>query len=268
MFPASSDSSRTRGGASTDSSRAGGCASTIHKQLADGTHVLLRSVRPSDRELLARGFEQFSDESRYRRFFVHKSELTDDDLRYLTEVDGIQHCAIGALTIDAEGNEVPLGIARYVRPTPDSDVAEAAVAVIDAMQGKGVGKLLLHALSDVAYTHGVRKFRCSVLVTNTAIHKVLLELDPDAHVVHSEASVEELELELSAPSVVDAAASEPPVGPRQRLERLLRLAAERLISVRLLSRDGRTVPAGARAEGHEDSRETAAPDPTTSDPST
>jgi len=210
----------------------------IRKQLPDGTRVLVRSVRPDDRALLSRGFSQFSDESRYRRFFAPKSELTDDDLRYLTEVDGVQHHALGAVSLDEQGQEVPLGIARYVRSTEDAEVAEAAVAVIDAMQGKGVGKLLLHALSDVAYAHGVRRFRCSVLVTNTAIHKVLRELDPAAHVVRSEASVEELELELPAPD-----AAEPALGPRRRLEKLLRLAAERLVSVRPFSRANKRNPA-------------------------
>ncbi|MFT3928015.1 MAG: GNAT family N-acetyltransferase [Myxococcales bacterium] len=208
----------------------------IRKQLRDGTRVLLRAVRPTDRALLAQGFEQFSDESRYRRFFVHKSELSDEDLRYLTEVDGVQHHALGAVTLDDRGQEVPLGIARYVRSAEHPEVAEAAVAVIDAMQGKGLGKLLLHGLSDVAYSHGVRKFHCSVLATNEAIHKVLLELAPNAHVVRSEANVEELELELPAP---DTGEPEPPLGPRQRLENLLRLAAQRLVSVRAFSRPGK-----------------------------
>jgi GNAT superfamily N-acetyltransferase len=221
--------------------------STIHKQLSDGTAVLLRSVQPSDRELLTRGFEHFSDESRYRRFFVHKRELTDEDLRYLTEVDGVQHHALGALAFDANGEPIPLGIARYVRSTPDAEVAEAAVAVVDEMQGKGVGKLLLHALSDVAYANGVRKFRCSVLVTNTAIHKVLLELDPQAHVVRSEASVEELELDLPAPNMEDAPA-EPALGARQRLERLLRLAAQRLVAVRFFTRDAQAGQARTQPE--------------------
>lgn len=256
MFPESSDSARVHDG-----------VATTRKRLPDGTEVLLRSVQPGDRELLARGFEQFSDESRYRRFFIHKSELTEEDLRYLTEVDGVNHHALGALTYDAEGHEVPLGIARYVRSSQDAGVAEAAVAVVDAMQGKGVGKLLLHALSDVAYTNGVRKFRCSVLVTNTAIHKVLLELDPRAHVVRSEASVEELELELPAPAESEATESEPAaLGPRQRLERLLRLAAQRLIAVRFFSRDVRGAAAADDIKAGKGASEPE-PDPTNaSDP--
>ncbi len=210
---------------------------SIHKRLPDGTLVLVRPVHARDRELLVRGFDQFSDASRYQRFFVHKRELTDADLRYLTEIDGVRHVALGALKLEADGSQSPIGIARYVRPTDDAEVAEAAVAVIDAMQGKGIGKLLLHALSDLAYAQGVRKFRCSVLVTNRAMQKVLLELDPHARLMRRDGPVEEFELELRAPSPDE---DESP--SRERLSRLLRLAAERRISVR------------PRAHGRETSR--------------
>lgn len=220
------------------------CASALtHKQLADGSDVWLRTIRPEDRDLLAQGFAEFGEDSRYRRFLMRKDVLTDADLTYLTQVDGVRHQAVGAVARSEDGQQMPLGVARYVMFEGDPEVAEAAIAVIDAMQGKGLGKLLIHALGEVAYANGVRRFRCSVLAENEASHKVLLELDPNARVVHSEANVEELEIELPDPS---ARSTE----PRSLLDRLLRLAAERTIAVRGLKRYGATAePGDAPAHG-------------------
>jgi len=43
---------------------------TEHAELRDGTSVLLRLVRPTDKELLRAGFQRLSPESRYARFFM------------------------------------------------------------------------------------------------------------------------------------------------------------------------------------------------------
>jgi GNAT superfamily N-acetyltransferase len=195
------------------------------KELADGTKVLIRAVRPEDRVLIARGFERFGPKSRYMRFFTPKEELTDEDLRYLTEVDGNDHFALGAIMQDAEGQWQPVGIARFVRLSPGSEVAEAAVAVVDDMQGKGVGRLLLRALSDAAYARGVRRFRCSVLATNDAVSKVLQDLKPKARVVRSDAGVKELEFDVLPPRN-----GEGENGVRPQVDKLLRLLARRAVS--------------------------------------
>ena len=41
-------------------------------RLRDGGEVLVRAVQPEDKPLFARGWERFSDESRYRRFMGAK----------------------------------------------------------------------------------------------------------------------------------------------------------------------------------------------------
>ena len=79
-------------------------------RLSDNTQVTLRLVVPADKFLLARGMDNFSAESRYRRFLSSKQVLTDAELQYLTEVDGVKHFAIGALHGQNEG----VGVARFV----------------------------------------------------------------------------------------------------------------------------------------------------------
>jgi hypothetical protein len=80
--------------------------------LADGTELLVRQLRPSDKRLLAEGFERLSPESRYRRFFRPLDRLSKRDLAYLTEIDHCDHEALAA--IDAETGEL-VAVARYVR---------------------------------------------------------------------------------------------------------------------------------------------------------
>ena len=76
--------------------------------------------------------------SRYRRFFSPVNHLTESQLDYLTLVDHHDHEAIVALA----SGEIR-GVARYVRPEPDSPRAEVAVVVEDSWQGRGLGTELL-----------------------------------------------------------------------------------------------------------------------------
>ncbi|MFE8604844.1 GNAT family N-acetyltransferase [Archangium violaceum] len=147
--------------------------------LADGTEVELRLVRPEDAELLRQGFEQLSPRSRLGRFHAPKSRLTDAEVHYFTSVDGEQHLALGAVSRGPEGQEEGLAIARFIRMARDSDVAEAAVTVVDVAQGKGLGRLLLERLVEAARERGVERFEFLVLPGNAAMFRLLDELNPD-----------------------------------------------------------------------------------------
>ena len=102
-------------------------------------------MRPEDKDLFVRGWQRFGEESRYRRFMGAKGGLSRRDLAYFTEVDHVDHEALGAL--DAETGE-GVGVARYIRLGEGSRVAEAAVAVVDDWQGRGLGGELLRRLTD------------------------------------------------------------------------------------------------------------------------
>jgi GNAT superfamily N-acetyltransferase len=143
--------------------------------LRDGRVVVLRLVRPEDKELLRSGFERWSPESRYRRFFSVKTELSDDELRYLTELDGVRHFALGAVT--AAGDD-GLGIARYICLADEPGVAEAAIAVADHAQGVGLGSLLFQRLVAAAAERGVERFRCEMLAANASMAELVRSLAP------------------------------------------------------------------------------------------
>jgi GNAT superfamily N-acetyltransferase len=133
------------------------------QRLSDGGEVLVRAVRPEDKPLFARGWERFGEESRYRRFMGVKQRLSTSELSFFTEIDHVDHEAIGAL--DPETGE-GLGVARYVRDRERPHAAEAAVAVIDAAQGRGIGGLLLRRLCHRAAQNGIRVFTAGLLTSN------------------------------------------------------------------------------------------------------
>jgi len=143
--------------------------------LADGRKVTLRHVRPDDAAGIREGLARLSAQSRYRRFLAPVSALSDEQLRYLTCVDGQDHVAIVAVVAGPQGDS-GLGIARFVRLRDEPAVAEAAITVIDDAQGKGLGRLLALTLALAAVARGVRRFRGTILPGNTAVLQLLKEL--------------------------------------------------------------------------------------------
>jgi GNAT superfamily N-acetyltransferase len=166
-----------------------------HATLRDGSPVLLRLIQPDDKQLIRDGFERLSPESRYRRFFTPKHHLSDEELCYLTEIDQVRHVAIGALRRGEDGRDLGLGVARFVALDPEPGTAEAAIAVLDEMQGKGLGSLLFQRLVAAACERGVTRFRCEVLGSNRAMHEFLRGQAADA-TVHWESGVAAIEFVL------------------------------------------------------------------------
>ena len=139
--------------------------------LRDGRDILLRSIRPSDRERMIAGLRRLSPASRYLRFHAPIDQLSDAQLEYLTDVDHHDHEAIVAL--DLTDLEVPgVGVARYIREPYEPTVAEAAITVADEYHGQGAGTILLGALAARARDAGIEVFRNYVLDGNSAMLEV------------------------------------------------------------------------------------------------
>lgn len=131
----------------------------------DGHRICLRPVTPDDRDRILAGLQEISVETSYRRFFTPTFYPSESELAYLTQIDGDTHMAVGALDCTREGWP-GLGVARYVRLPDEPTVAEVAITVIDDYQRRGIGSLLLAALSQYAASHGVEYFRGFVLADN------------------------------------------------------------------------------------------------------
>ena len=147
--------------------------------LSDGQRVHLRLVRPSDKDMLREAFDRLSPDSRYARFMVPKARLTESELDYLTDVDGVDHFAVGAIRRHLVSKDEGVGSARFVRIADQLDTAEPAVTVADDYQGKGLGSILLQRLIEAAWERDIRWFRTDLLAENTASKRMLESLGPE-----------------------------------------------------------------------------------------
>lgn len=192
--------------------------------LPGGVVATIRLVRADDKTLLAEGLAKLSGQSRFLRFFAAKNRFTAEELRYLTELDGVRHVGLGAIESCPDASERGLGIARYVLLPGSDDVAEPAVVVLDDVQREGLGTLLCQRLVFAAIERGVRTFRFEVLASNAAMRALVRELCPDA-VEHDDGEVVSVEVRL--PDAEPAAEV-----PESGLSRMLALAAVPVQSVR------------------------------------
>jgi GNAT superfamily N-acetyltransferase len=180
--------------------------------LSDGSEVLVRQVRPEDKPLFVAGWSGLSDASVYRRFLQPREGLSVGELAFFTEIDHVDHEAIGALA-DRQG----VGVARYVRDRERPHMAEAAVVVVDAWQGRGLGGKLLRRLCARATDNGIRVFTATLLASNDAMLTLLSRLGA-VEVRRREGPAIEVDVELPV---------ELPT-----LEHVLREAAERRVEPR------------------------------------
>jgi RimJ/RimL family protein N-acetyltransferase len=144
-------------------------------QLSDGTAVRIRPIAPKDKERISEGWKHLSASTRYLRFLHPKANLSKWELAYLTEIDYVNHFAWGVELVDDPGH-LGIGIARYIRDTTDSTVAEVAITVVDEYQRLGLGRLLLQAIVEAARENGVERFRAEVSASNEQVITSLTRL--------------------------------------------------------------------------------------------
>jgi protein lysine acetyltransferase len=137
--------------------------------LRDGTVLHLRPVLPGDNERTANGPVEFSGETLYRRFQSGRGP-SKSLMTYLFEVDYRDHFVL-VVTDGADGPVV--ADARFVRAHDDPTEAEIAFIVADAYQGRGIGTLLMAALSVAAADDGVERFTARVLIDNHPMRAIL-----------------------------------------------------------------------------------------------
>jgi GNAT superfamily N-acetyltransferase len=140
------------------------------EHLLDGRLVVLRAIRPEDKEGIREGFQRLSERSVYLRFFQVKKDLTEEELRYFTELDFETH--VGLLAVVTEnGEERGIGVGRYI-VEPEKGAAEIALTVDESHHGLGVGTLLLRHLAEIARARGLLTFHGYVLFDNRPMLEV------------------------------------------------------------------------------------------------
>ena len=146
-----------------------------NQQLADGTDVTIRPIRPEDAEIEQNFVRNLSEESRYFRFMNSVQELSESMLVRFTQIDYNREMALIAVKHE-HGLEVELGVARFAI-NPDGESCEFALVVADNMRGKGLGHKLMIALMDAARSKGMKIMEGNALSNNVSMLKLMERLD-------------------------------------------------------------------------------------------
>jgi acetyltransferase len=152
---------------SADARRFGPCYRE-QAALPDGTQVFLRPLERTDGPLLVEGMEELSPRSRYLRFLTPKERLTPEEMRHLLSVDQEEHVALIAFVGDAIA-----AVGRFVRIVGQPGTAEFAVTVVDRLQRRGLGTMLLARLKLAALERGIQRLTGYILLENQAMVRLL-----------------------------------------------------------------------------------------------
>jgi RimJ/RimL family protein N-acetyltransferase len=177
-------------------------------KLRDGSTVTIRPLEPGDGDRIREVWDGMSELTRRLRFLSPANEISDEDLRYLVEVDHRRHEALIALDDAGRG----VAVARYVRVPRDRTTAELAVVVVDGWHRRGLASALLDQLSDRALANGIERYSAIVSEDNEV---VLDALERAGAARGGDAEQGEVELTVAVPAE----------GIGERLSELLRAAA-------------------------------------------
>lgn len=142
-------------------------------QLRNGTPVLIRSIRPDDRQRIIDAFRKLEPETVYTRFFSAKKELSEADLRRIDASDFVHAVALVA-TIGEGEHEIIIGGGAYTvldRPG-EPPTAELSFTVEEDYHAQGLSGLFMRLLAQIGRERGIRRFEAEVLAGNTPMLKV------------------------------------------------------------------------------------------------
>lgn len=139
-----------------------------HATLPDSSRIYLRRVREADLRLGPAFFAALSPRSRYLRLMQQTNRLPPSTLALLRSQLRDPRCTVLAAFADhADGDEL-VGGGRVV-PTSRREVCEFALTVVDAWQGRGVGRVLIRELTRAASRLGYRWIEGYALPVNTGM---------------------------------------------------------------------------------------------------
>jgi acetyltransferase len=179
-----------------------------HTNLADfasgfqhviGVPISMRPLRPDDFEIEMTFIRGLSAETRYKRLLGGARAITPDYVTRLTRVDYPREFALAAVVL-LEGCETLLGVARYATDHSGNG-CEFAIVIADDWQGRGLGKLLLERLIEVACAHRISYLNGFVLSTHAAMLRLARKLGFELRSEPGDARLTRIELRLDACAV-------------------------------------------------------------------
>ncbi|MBY5991307.1 GNAT family N-acetyltransferase [Ferrimonas balearica] len=152
-------------------------------QTRKGDPVVIRAIAPDDKFEMRDLYPTLSERTLYMRFFRVISAPSLEAIARYTDVDFGTHLALVVLW-GPEQRMVAAG--RLIRATADSDVAELSCLVIDEMQYRGIGRVLVRQLLAVGRQWGINRVIALVHAENHAMLKLLKSQGYPTELVYDE----------------------------------------------------------------------------------
>lgn len=119
----------------------------------DGTEVMIRPIKPVDERRLQEHFYNLDMDDVVSRFFHKKSTFVRDDVASMYEIDYVKEMTIVAVVGEFGFGRV-IAVGGYVLE-PEKNMAEVAFSVAKDWQRKGLSKIIMHKLAEVARKNGI-----------------------------------------------------------------------------------------------------------------
>jgi acetyltransferase len=132
----------------------------------DWRRMWLRPIRPDDAPALQRAYAKMDARDKRARLFASVPALTDQvAAQFCTIGEARELCLV--LEADDQPGEI-LGGGRLMGE-PSGRAAEFAISLRSDLKGRGLGRVLLTTLLDLAPTMGFEVIRGSILADNAAM---------------------------------------------------------------------------------------------------
>ena len=139
-----------------------------------GQPVRIRHIVARDAPLLVDLFHNLSERTKWLRFFspvgIPADRLSDEAAR-LSDLDPAIASALIA-TINEDGKERAVAVARLVRDKALANTAEVAIVVRDDFQREGIGRTIFDLLVQTALVQGIAKLYAITLHENMGMQRL------------------------------------------------------------------------------------------------
>lgn len=132
----------------------------------------IRPILAEDKIPLQVGLKMLSPESIRQRFFINKKEFTEEELKFLTEVDQVNHLAYVAVH-HKDGAQLPAGVIRAIKNSDRPTYAEIGIVIVDRYQTMGLGRKLFEEIAAQAVAVGITHFYGDYHTSNLKMTRLL-----------------------------------------------------------------------------------------------
>jgi acetyltransferase len=143
--------------------------------LADGTPVTIRPIRPEDEPFMINFHRSLSEETMHLRYFGFlKGEalITHERLARICFSDYDREIALVVEKIEPTADQRPIiAVARLIKDHGANE-AELAIVISDDWQGKGLGTKLLCELLEIGRTEGLERIGGRILPENYVMQHI------------------------------------------------------------------------------------------------